>query len=335
MTRPLPAGLDAQARAWVRATYGDTMSAAALEVLPGHAGLTYALDVADPSGTVVDRLVLRLPPLGVRRHGSTDVLRQAPLLRTLSAAGVPVADVREASDDERWFDVPYLVVARMPGRTVSIDQGGEPPRQEHFHASVAALAALHSVPWQTTLSGWSDPRSYADEVHAWDRALHKVAGSSWHADAESVRVSLLQAAPQKARTGVNHGDYQFSNLLFVDEQLTAVLDWEIAGIGPQLLDLGWFLVINDQRSWAHAVVVEGRPSDAELLDTYQDALGIPVDRGELAYSRALSAYRFAVIAGLNLSLHRSGRRVDEHWETLEPSIPVLLARAWQDLASAG
>jgi aminoglycoside phosphotransferase (APT) family kinase protein len=330
--RPPPT-LASQAQAWTASRYGPGASIADLEVMPGHAGLTYAFTVISPHGAVLDELVLRLPPKGVKLEGNTDVLRQAPLLEALAAAGVPVASVRAASADERWFGVPYLVVSRVAGRTVSIDVGGEPPRRAHFLRAAEALGELHRVPWQT-LAGWSRPRGYGDEIRSWDRALGKAEGEPWHRAATRVREALVETEPAEPRIGVLHGDYQFSNLLFQGDDLAAIVDWEISGIGPQLLDLGWLLVINDQRSWAHEVAVGARPTDRELQPVYAAALGAEVDPAELTFACALAAYRFAVIAGLNLSLHRSGRRVDDHWELLASSIAVLLERAGGDLATA-
>jgi aminoglycoside phosphotransferase (APT) family kinase protein len=329
-----PPGLDNRLRAWAEAHYGEGAAVVDLVVLPGHAGLTYGFSVLDSDGAHVERLVLRVPPEGVRREGNTDVLRQVPVIEALDEAGVPVAPVRFASEDERWFGVPYLMIAWKSGRTVGIDEGGEPPASAHFHAAVRTLGALHDVSWEQRLSDWSASRSYRDEIYAWDRALEKSGDSAWRAAADRVRHMLVGSVPPSPVIGILHGDYQFSNLLFDGADLVAVLDWEISGIGPQLLDLGWFLVINDQQSWAHRVALAARPPDEELRRVYEVAAGRTVDDGEVDFAKALAAYRFAVIAGLNLWLHRSGRRVDDHWELIGPSIPVLLNRALEDLRSS-
>ena len=61
----------------------------------GHAGLTFGFrrDRARRRADAAPRLVLKLSPPGVRRAGNTDVFHQAPLLRALHAAGLPVPDV--------------------------------------------------------------------------------------------------------------------------------------------------------------------------------------------------------------------------------------------------
>ena len=45
----------------------------------------------------------------------------------------------------------------------------------------------------------------------------------------------------------------------------------------------------------------------------------------LGWYQAFAHFRFAAIAGLNLKLHRSGRRVDGIWERFAISVPRLLS----------
>ena len=62
-----------------------------------------------------------------------------------------------------------------------------------------------------------------------------------------------------------------------------------------------------------------------LVDLYAEAYD-----GELPninWYRALAAYKFAIISGLNLSLHRRGKRVDDSWETTALSMQPLIERA--------
>lgn len=60
------------------------------------------------------------------------------------------------------------------------------------------------------------------------------------------------------------------------------------------------------------------PHGDELESFYRDAYG-PVE-GNLKWFKALAMYKFAIISGLNLSLHRRGKRHDPHWEEIKPSM---------------
>lgn len=317
--------LHEQVGAWARHHYGPRVRAGRPVTPEGHSGLTVMVPVVLESGQVVDEVVIRLPPKGVKPKRNTDVLRQIPVLRHLATTEVPVAPVLDPGTDTRWFGRPFLIVRRMPGETRSIDDGpGRAPGPEHVREAITVLGMLHkSVPAEA-LTGWDTVNTYADELRAWDRALERMPNDDWRTACGRLRERLADVLPVEAATGLVHGDYQFSNLLYDVTRITAVLDWEVATLGPQLLDLGWFVTINDQDSWAHRVATAGIPPTEVIVDWYESAADRAVDKGELAAACALAAYRFAVIAGLNLSLHRTGRRVDPHWEKIAPSIPRLV-----------
>ena len=82
----------------------------------GHAGLTFGFELVDPGGAALGSYVLKTAPVGVTRRGNTDVFRQAPLMRALKQAGLPVPEVPWASPDEDLLGTPFLVMERMPGR---------------------------------------------------------------------------------------------------------------------------------------------------------------------------------------------------------------------------
>jgi aminoglycoside phosphotransferase (APT) family kinase protein len=113
-----------------------------------------------------------------------------------------------------------------------------------------------------------------------------------------------------------------------------VLDWEISGIGAQLLDLGWLLMMNDEQSWAEAPGFGTVPPFDELAERYGAARGHDVTLDDLAFYRALSGYRFGVISGLNVMLHRTGKRHDPEWERIALSVPHLFGRAADLLSGA-
>ena len=112
--------LQPQLEAWAHDTYGPEAVVREVEPMPGHAGLSFGFDVAPSADAAAERLVMRMPPKGVRRRGNTDVLRQVPLLEALHRTGRPVARVRWWSDDERWFEVPFFMVERLPGGTYTV-----------------------------------------------------------------------------------------------------------------------------------------------------------------------------------------------------------------------
>ncbi len=324
--------LQGQLQRWAAAHYHEGTSITDVRAMPGHAGLSFGFTVSDGGGTL-DRLVMRMPPKGVRRSGNTDVLRQVPLLQALATAGVRVAPLRWWDADEQWFDVPYFMVGLLPGCTFAVREpdpsfaAASTSVTDVFIQAVDALASVHLVDWRVDLSEWQPPIDLETEVRFWDPLLAKAADPEWIALGERTRDLLLAAVPQDPTIGVFHGDFQTNNLLFDQGHLVAVLDWEISGIGAQLLDLGWLVMMNDPHSWSDGAGLAGVPDPATLVGRYAEVSGRSVDVDSIAWYRALSGYRFGVISCFNVMLHRTGKRTDPEWDRIAPSVPFLFGRA--------
>jgi aminoglycoside phosphotransferase (APT) family kinase protein len=79
--------------------------------------------------------------------------------------------------------------------------------------------------------------------------------------------------------GLVWGDARLGNMMFGEGgKVTAVLDWEMAAIGPAELDLGWFVFVNRM---------------------YTEGLGIPIPEGFLGRDQTVA--RYAELAGRPIS----------------------------------
>jgi aminoglycoside phosphotransferase (APT) family kinase protein len=322
--------LKAQLDRWAAVHYHEGTTVRDLHPMPGHAGLSFGFTVADAAGDV-DRLVVRMPPKGVRRAGNTDVLRQVPLLDALRKNGVPVAPVVWWDADEQWFDVPYFMVRYLHGSTYAVRDPGphfaRVPPADIFRSAVEALALAHRVDHRGDLADWEQPKTLETEIAFWSPILQKAAEPEWIEQGERTRDLLLAHAPPDPHVGVFHGDFQTGNILFDGSTVVALVDWEISGIGAQLIDIGWLLFMNDRESWFDTAGLENVPPFEDIVGWYAAAVGRPVSLDDAAFYRALSGYRFGVISGLNVMLHRTGKRPDVEWERIALSVPSMFRRA--------
>ena len=324
--------LHAQLERWAGVHYHEGVTVSDLRAMPGHAGLSFGFTLSDAGG-IIERLVTRMPPKGVRRSGNTDVLRQVPLLQTLGRHGVPVAEPRWWDDDEQWFDVPYFMVGLLPGSTFAVRDphpsfaAAGVGAADILGAAVEGLALVHLVDWTVDLADWQEPKDLETEVRFWDPLLAKSAEPEWIGLGERTRDLLLGSIPKDPDIGIFHGDFQTNNLLFDGGRLVAILDWEISGIGAQLLDLGWLLQMNDPKSWADGAGLDGAADPDTLVGRYAQASGRSVTTDDVAWYQALAGYRFGVISCFNVMLHRTGKRPDPEWDRIAPSVPFLFGRA--------
>jgi aminoglycoside phosphotransferase (APT) family kinase protein len=322
-----------QLASFCRAHSGDPAAAVSdVRAMPGHAGFSYGFTLRTADGE--QRLVLRLAPPGVRPEGTADIVRQARLIDALAPTEVPVPPVRWFGAEERWFGRPYAVVGHLAGRPLWQPDGPGTPSggatAPMARAALRALVALHRLDWRERAPHLGEPLMSEPDIVRWDRFYERSAEPELVALGPEVKRRLLATQPVAPRVGIFHGDYQWGNLLFDGECLTGVLDWELANPGPALNDLGWLMVFSDPASWGpERGKLPDVPAPERLAELYAEELGEPLEH--VAFYRALAGYKFSIIAGFNLMLHRRGKRPDPYYELLRSSIPRLMERALEVL----
>lgn len=324
-------GLPARLQKFIENECGPDSRVANLAAMEdGHAGLTFGFDIMGAAGELLDSYVLKLAPAGVARRGNTDVYRQAPLLRALKAAGLPVPAVPWASPDGDALGTPFIVMERLPGRVFLVwEPHSSFPRdpiqvRRVWLRAARMLARLHEVDWQTSLPDWEKPRPLSEELDFWTPLLRHAQEREWLVAGTELRTLLAAHLPDSHPVGVVHGDFQPGNILYVDGRAEGLIDWELTSIGSQGLDVGWLLMMSDSRAWDLAWQPVAPISREELIDTYREAGGPALLH--IDWYQALANYRLGAIACLNVKLHRTGKRTDILWERFAPSISSLFAR---------
>jgi aminoglycoside phosphotransferase (APT) family kinase protein len=304
--------------------------------MPGHAGFAYGFSVASRNDE--EGWFIRLPPPNVQWKGTADVLRQVEVLNALDGTTVPHCSVRWSGADTQWFGCPYFIVPKLQGDVLRLgagEWGAALPRKalnDLGNQAMTALAKIHRIDWRTKTPYLGDPIPFEDDVVRWDRFYERAADPERLALVPQVRKRLLDRLPKDAPVGVFHGDFQTANLFCATTgTLLAVIDWELTGVGATLNDVGWIATFSDPAAWHKGT--DARPSFLDpdtLIAMYTEAWGKPLP--DINWFRALAAYKFAIISGFNLSLHRRGKRDDPLWEVSKLSMEPLVQRALDLLA---
>lgn len=110
---------------------------------------------------------------------------------------------------------------------------------------------------------------------------------------------LRRNAPVLDRASVVHGDFRTGNFLFDEgsRSITAVLDWELGYIGDRHGDLGW--VITDlyvTREGGHPFHCGLFAGTDDLIDQYEAAGGLPIDRKTLAWHKIFCTWKQFVLS---------------------------------------
>lgn len=285
--------------------------------------------------------VMREPPPGEAASAAHDIEREARILRSLAASGVPVP--RVVGTGHGPVGVPFLVMEKVAG--VALEMEGDARTldlnsRRRLGLSVAAtLARLHrldpgilGIPVSTIPYVVQQLRRL---TAAWERHGE---GSKHAGEWRALRARLEVRAPAAPAPVIVHGDYRLSNLLVGNGVITAVLDWELCTIGDPLADLAWLL--DDWRPPEEPAIVMPSPTRAggfpdrdEMVGVYRELTGFNLDA--LDYYRAFSQWRAAsLLQGVLVRRRRGamGTHAAVGCDELDHSIGVLLASAGACLA---
>lgn len=306
-----------------------------LEPLPGHAGLGFSFRLA-PAGLPARRLVVRTLAEGVPAVGPANVVRQARIMRSMAGAGVPAPHILWTGEDDPELGRPYFVAAFVEGYRTPDDSSLVTEKDRRLaRRALEMLPSVHAVEWRSLGKIWGEPQSLEQEfarlLKLYDRPTIDRAQAG---RIEALRERLLAALPQDLRIGCVHGDFHLGNIIFGEDHVAALVDWELAFIGPVLLDLGWICFYADPQSFTGALSERARRfglTPEEMIEAYRSRSAYPAPDEQVAWFRAFSAYRFGVISLFNCMLHRRGKRHDPMWEQMAASTPQMAERALEIL----
>ncbi len=226
---------------------------------------------------------------------------------------VPAPEVRWIEDDPQWVGTPFLVMKRIEG-VVPPDMppyvfGGwvldatPDARAQLQRSSVSVLARLHELnPDNADLSFLAKPDRGAS---AMDQQLgHERWYYEWAREGETYPLiertfEWLDAhRPPEGPTVFNWGDARIGNMLYRDFEPVAVLDWEMATMGPAEVDLAWMIFLDrffDELALRYEMQpIPGFMERDDMVATYEELSGRTVEH--LDWFEVFAALRFSIVS---------------------------------------
>lgn len=309
---------------------GDVPLRASL-ISGGRSNLTYLLTDGER------RWVLRRPPLGAVLETAHDMGREFRMIDALHPSGVPVPrPVHLASTEgEALMGAPFFImgfaegeVLRERGQLASVAD----PQRLARHL-MQCLADLHAVdPDDVGLGDLGRPEGYLErQLDRWLRQVGSI-GSPLTARFEELATSLRNDLPRTQRTRLVHGDYRLDNVVVgPEEEVVAVLDWEMATRGDPLADIASTLVWWDGMRGldspvaAHPGDLPAYPGRQVLANSYAEVSDL--DLTQLDWYLGFAFYKIAAIFEGIRHRHDEGMTVGDGFDRLGPLVPHLLDSA--------
>ncbi len=321
----------------------DQLTGALRQYLPGGQGITairpmttgfsnetYLIEGLD--------LILRLPPAAGAMLEGHDVVGQGRIYQELAAARAAplVPPVVSICADPAIIGVPFFVMERIAGESIDdivmtpwFTDGSDALRGQVCRDWISAFAGLSNLDPLETLGAAISPE---DDSRMW----RKFAAAADCPQLVDLFDRLLAApAPISGPPALVHGDPKLSNLMWQDQRITAMLDWEMALNGEPLANLGYilFFFASEYHSATRAQKLSGMLTREEVIALWEEVSGRSA-KGIFWHEIAQAGKTAAIVAeGANMA--NSGRSNDPRLELFKQNLGYYLSVMAAMLDGAG
>ncbi|MDB5701359.1 MAG: hypothetical protein JWL66_1558 [Sphingomonadales bacterium] len=268
-----------------------------------------------------EELVVRIQPDSYSLFPEADLFLQSDVMRALeNHPSVPVPRIYWVEPGTEALGGPFFVMSLVPGEVppdlIMLRKGNfvealtSEQRTAVYSSGLAAMAAIHRIDWRNDFQFLDHQRggdAGLDRYLRWVENWYRWAAAGRRIDViEEGLLFLRKQQPKGAGVGIIWGDARAGNIIFGNDlQPAAVIDWEMAALGPGEVDLGWWVM------WETIWIPDGvHPENqgfltrGQMISTYEQHLGRVVE--DFHYYEVLAGIRFAIMMTVGVD-----RRIEE------------------------
>ncbi len=270
------------------------------------------VDYDSAQGSQSRTLVVRRQPVNFEVVLGSSLALQGNMMAALDRLQVtPVPDWIGMELDPTVLEMPFLVMGRVDGQSATqrpnynsegwLAEMTPAQRGTSWKNAIEAFAQMSRIEWQKdgfgflANSDWGAPGldQYLGHLEAWYRGCRKDRVMPY-VDA-AVRY-IREHQPTGTNVNVLWGDSTPSNVMFAaDGSVNALIDWELAALGPSELDLAWWLYFDDLFSRRFGTArLAGLPTRDQSIAIWEAAAGRTAEH--LDYYDVVVALRMALVA---------------------------------------
>ena len=248
--------------------------------------------------------VLRRPPFGNKLESAHNMQREYKIITELSKNNLKVPNPIHLCTDKNISQDDFYIMEYIDGETIADNSNAEnyskKDKELITNSFVTTLTELHN--FDVLSSGLKDLGKHEGYVERqlirWNKqfSAQKVREIN---DLDIATNILLEKIPTQQRVSIVHGDYRLDNVRVKDNNVAAVLDWELCTLGDPLADLGTVIA-----SWAdkkekdtpfiYSPSLSGEfPSRDKILTLYEE--NSQLNLNEIEFYVRLSFWKHAMI----------------------------------------
>jgi len=264
----------------------------------GRSNITFK--IFDDSNT----FVLRRPPFGLKLESAHNMGREYKILKVLNEHDLRVPKPLYLYNKKELSGDDFYIMEYIEGETIADNQVADKYDQIQKNtiteSFINALTELHN--FDVINSELSDLGKHEDyvvrQINRWSKQFQSQKVREIK-ELESATDLLLDNIPSQQTVGIVHGDYRLDNVRVRDNEVTAVLDWELCTLGDPLADMGtviasWNTKKEKESPFIYSPTLSGGfPSREDVIKLYLKNSNL--DLKDIEFYTRLSFWKHAMI----------------------------------------
>ncbi|PXY19071.1 phosphotransferase family protein [Prauserella muralis] len=294
----------------------------------GRSNLTYV--VSDGTG----RWVVRRPPLGHVLPTAHDMGREHRVISALGPTPVPVPRTLLLCQDPDVLGAPFYVMEFVEGTPYrgkeELERLGAERTRAIADSLIDTLVDLHAVnPAEAGLADFGRPEGFLErQLRRWKKQLD-ASRSRDLPGIDELHERLAGRLPASPEPTIVHGDYRLDNVLVgTDDEIKAVLDWEMSTLGDPLTDIALMVAYAERSTLdlsfvSNVSAAPGYPGTDEVVARYAERSGRDVSG--LSWYVGFAFFKLAVILEGIYYRFSHGQTVGEGFDRIGSGVAPLVA----------
>ena len=264
----------------------------------GRSNITFK--IFDDSNT----FVLRRPPFGLKLESAHNMGREYKILKVLSENGLRVPKPMYLYNKKELSVDDFYIMEFIEGETIAnnqiADEFNEIQKNTITESFIKALSEIHNFDViSSELNDLGKHEDYVErQINRWNKQFQSQKVREIK-ELESATKLLLDNIPSQQTVGIVHGDYRLDNVRVKDNQVAAVLDWELCTLGDPLADMGtviasWNTKQEKDSPFIYSPTLSGGfPTRKDVIELYLN--NSDLDLSDIEFYARLSFWKHAMI----------------------------------------
>ena len=248
--------------------------------------------------------VLRRPPFGLKLESAHNMGREYKILKVLSENGLRVPKPMYLYNKKELSIDDFYIMEFIEGETIAnnqiADEFNEIQKNTITESFIKVLSEIHNFDViSSELNDLGKHEDYVErQINRWNKQFQSQKVREIK-ELESATKLLLDNIPSQQTVGIVHGDYRLDNVRVKDNQVAAVLDWELCTLGDPLADMGtvvasWNTKQEKDSPFIYSPTLSGGfPTRKDVIELYLN--NSDLDLSDIEFYARLSFWKHAMI----------------------------------------